>query len=125
MTKTIKMEIVIDSSQISKQQIKDCLEGQPEWSQSTVNLEIRKSPLRLRGIDPNVLVALVGVIGIGLGALITGLLRIVENTKTRSIVLQGKGKAGKRLEIPVDTPPEKIDWLIEKVKEMDIEHIQL
>ena len=82
-----------------------------------LTLETRHLSSNFRGLDPIVLVALVGASGTCLGALVTSLLKVAQQGKTKKIVLQSK--SGHRLEVPADTPPEKINEMIEKIKEMD------
>ncbi len=78
--------------------------------------------VRYRSLESAVLVAVVGSLGAAVGALISGILRIAEQRGTAKIVLQGR--SGRRIEVPVNTPADKIQTYIEHAKELDIELIQ-
>lgn len=86
-------------------------------------LLIKPSISRFRTLEPSILVAIVGGASAALGALITNLLKIAQQRKIQKIVIQGK--SGAKLEVPADTPSERIDELLEKVREMDTPHILL
>lgn len=113
------MEIVIALNSRSKPaaEIKESLEQQLTPAASDVQLELRTPKVKFRGLDPNVLVAIVGAAGAGLGALITGLLQVGKEMAARKIVLEAQG--GQRLEVPADTPMEKLDQLLERLKQMN------
>ena len=71
----------------------------------------------MRPADDAALVAIVGAVGTGFGALLTGLLQIAQQSKSKKIILQTQ--AGSRLEVPADISPEELDVLIEKLKKLD------
>jgi hypothetical protein len=75
------------------------------------------SGLRLRALEPSVLVAIVGASGATVGALITGLLNMARERKQESFVIQSK--SGAKLEVPAGTSQETISMLIQKIREMD------
>jgi hypothetical protein len=110
------IEFFIYGEALSSQELKERLENDLKRVEAPVGLELREDTFRVRNVDPMVLVALVGVAGTGLGALITGLFKIAEETRNETIVLQGKDF---RLEIPANTSMEKLDQLIEKLKAMN------
>jgi hypothetical protein len=93
------------------------------FKDAAIELDLQDRRRNTRGIDPTVLVAVVSVTGTALGALISGVIQIANTSRHSKIILQAKG--GSRLEIPSNTPSEKIDELIDKLKQMDIEHIHL
>jgi len=109
------MEIIIDIDleTISYDKVRKLLERQPNWFQSGNKIEL----VSFRGTDPTILVAVVGAVSTGLGALITGLLQVAQQSSARKIVIESE--KGVRLEFPSDTKPEKIDLLIEKAKQLD------
>lgn len=86
---------------------------------STIHLEVKRS----RSLETTVLVALVGVVGTGLGALITGLLKVAEKKSANRVVVQGR--SGRRLEIPAGVPRETISEYVRLAKELDIDRIEL
>lgn len=86
---------------------------------STIRFEVKRS----RSVETAVLVALVGVVGTGLGALITGLLKVAEKKSANRVILQGR--SGRRLEIPAGVPPETITEYVRVAKELDIDRIEL
>jgi hypothetical protein len=76
-----------------------------------------------RGIDPTVLVALVGAGGTALGALLTGLFKVREVAKSGQLVIVGS--SGRRLEIPAEASREDVDFYVQKAIELDIEKVVL
>ncbi|HWS55874.1 MAG TPA: hypothetical protein VN228_17170 [Pyrinomonadaceae bacterium] len=113
------MEIVIALNPRSKPaaEIKESLEQQLTPAAADVQLELRQPKVKYRGLDPNVLVAVVGAAGAGLGALITGLMQLRNQMAARKIVLEAEG--GQKLEVPADTPMEKLDQLLERLNRMN------
>ena len=93
---------------------------------SVITLELRKQNTRClnTGLDPAVLVAIIGVFNVGLTALIAGLFRVIDKRgKKGNIVLVGK--TGRRIEIPAGMSDKEISILIEKAKELDIETLRI
>jgi len=117
----MEIAIVTETEQLSLQQLKEYLETRPEWAQSTVALETRYPQFPLRTTDPALLIALVGVLGTGLGALITGLLDMIKQIKSQAIEIHGK--SGRILKVPANISPEELDQLIERAIKLDIERI--
>ena len=107
---------IISQSAITNQEIKALLEKQisPE---SEVKLEIRQPEIVYRGLDPSILVAIVGAAGTGLGALITGISQLLKEHANQKIVVQTEGKF--KIEIPANISPEKLGELIEQIKKLD------
>jgi hypothetical protein len=69
-----------------------------------------------RSLDPSVLVAVVGASGTALGALLGGLLAVAKQKHSNKIVIRGKSAS---LEVPADTSLQKIDALLERIREME------
>jgi hypothetical protein len=63
------------------------------------------------------------VVGKGLGVLITGILEVAKQKSAGKIVIQSKG--GSRIEVPASISPDKLDWLVEKVKKLESESIEI
>jgi hypothetical protein len=99
------------------------LEGYLMGLEDTPTLRIETQGSRFRTLDPSILVAVVGVAGTALGALIAGLLKVSQERASQRIVIQGKD--GTKLELPANTPPEKIDELIEKIRKMNAPYIYM
>lgn len=117
------MEITIESSMLTEMEVKGLLEAQPEFCNSGIKLELRTQGVRYRGgPDPTVLVAIVGLTGSAISALISGLLQIVQQRTSKKIVIES---GDRRLEIPVNTHLEKIDQYVEIMKQMDADRIIL
>lgn len=91
-----------------------------ENTQTSLTLEIRDAHEQYRSADQTVLVAVVGLVGTALGAIITGILKVAAQQENRKIILESKNS---RLEVPADISCEELDHLITKVKEMDLESI--
>ena len=88
-----------------------------------VELQLRGDGHGERGIDPSVLVAIVGGVSANLTALITALLTIRKQANAKTIVLQGK--SGKRLEISGDYSATELDRLMDAVHLLDVEKVVL
>lgn len=122
----MKLQVRISSESIKIREIKELLESRPDWNNSGVTLTIKEPKVRLRsslGLDPTVIVAIIEAAGIGLAALITGLMHIVKKSPGKTIII--KGKNGAMLKVPSDTSLEEIDVLIKKAKELDLDEIVL
>jgi hypothetical protein len=118
------MEIHINArnERLSVTGLQSALSKEPGVEQS-VTFTIRKPGVEFRGIDPTILVALVSTIGTGLGAVIAGLFRIAREEKSKKIIIQGR--SGERLEVPADTPPDEIDHLIDRIKQLDSQVLKI
>ena len=115
----MKKQIVLSSKNISPEELKDRIEKYFQQNNFGISLEIRKSKIKDRALESVVLVAIIGVIGTGVGALLTGLLQLAKVSSSKKIIIQSK--SGTRLEVPFDISDEQLDRLIKKVKEMDSE----
>lgn len=115
-------EILLTSSQISPGDLKHAL-SQEYVSDDEITLEIRQSARRLRGVEPAVLVAIVGAAGTALGALVAGVLRLAQDKGSQKIIIVGR--SGARIEIPASTQPEMLDKYVDMAKGLDIERIHL
>jgi len=113
----MELRVKVNSKYLSPQTLRDLLAS--EVSQETdIHLEIKS----FRSLDPAVLVAVVGSIGTGLGALVTGILKVAAQKGSATIMLQGR--SGRRIEVPANTPPDKISEYIQLAKQLDIERIE-
>lgn len=94
-------------------------------SNKNLNVSFPENDTRtsFRNIDPIVLVAIVGAIGTGLGALLTGLLQIAQQSTGKKIILQTQ--SGSRLEVPANISPKDLDILIEKLKKLESTTIKI
>lgn len=120
------MEILIvrRDDTLSSKELKDRLENLPDWDNS-IKLEIKDiQSIRLRSVDPTVLVAICGMAGGALGALITGILKVksAKESIREKVVLVTKD--GLRIEIESRNALEKIPELIKLVKLMEIKRIE-
>ena len=117
------LKITLTATSIPSQELKRRFESQIVRKETSIELALEPKASTTRGIDPTVLVAIVSVAGTAFGALVSGLLQVAQASRQGKIILQGKD--GARLEIPSNTPLEKVDELIEKLRMMDVEHIHL
>ena len=117
------LNIILSAASIPSRELKRLCESQVVLKEASIELDLRDGRSNTRGIDSTVLVAVVSVSGTALGALVSGLLQITNTRRQSKIVLQTRD--GSRLEIPSDTPSDRIDELIDKVKQMELEHIRL
>jgi hypothetical protein len=71
-------------------------------------LYVKPNASRFRTIDPTVLVAIVGVSGTALGALISELLKLAQQKKGQQVVIQGKN--GAKLGMPFSGITYLLSW---------------
>lgn len=87
-----------------------------------VRLEQRgRSPTR--GLDPSVLVAIIGATGTSVAALLAGLLSIREKAKAGRILLVSR--TGDQIEVPANTPTHRINELLGQLKSMEVVKVVL
>ena len=115
-----KRDVIIYSKDFGAEDLYKKLYPLIEKTQTSPTLEIRAAHEQYRSAEQNVLVAIVGLIGTGLGAIITGLLKVAAQQGNRKIILESKNS---KLEVPADISREELDHLVTKLKEMDIESI--
>ena len=84
--------------------------------------EAAESDTLFRSIEPTVLVAIVGATGTAFGAFIAGVLSIARQREAKKIAIRGKDFS---LEVPCDTSLEKIDALLERIKNIENPRIVL
>ena len=116
------MEICITSTEIPQAELKELLLYRLEATASD-QISILPRPVRLRGPDSTVVVALVSASSAAVGALLTGLLQIAKERSSGRIILQAND--GSRVEVGADTPSEKLDELVEKVRTMSQPRIHI
>jgi hypothetical protein len=114
--------IKTNSDVIDLTELKKSLESQSGWADLDVTLSRRQPEVKVRGIDPTVLVAIVGTAGTGFGALIVGLFQFLQQNSAKRIVIQS---GDERLEFPADMKPEEVDLLIEQVHRLGVQKITL
>lgn len=120
----MEIQIALTATGKTPQELKEALESQPDITASGAHLELRQSKVKYRNIDPTLLVAIVGAAGTGLGALITGLFQIGQQMAAKKFVLETHG--GQKLEVPANTPIDKIDQLLERLRQMgDVKKISV
>ena len=118
--------VFLSSASILPRDLKQQLEASPYEAGSLYTLQLEEEPVHYRSAgspETIVLVAVVGAVGSGLAALLTGLLQLVKQRASQKILIQSRN--GTRLEVPASTPIADIDSLIEKIREMDIERIDV
>lgn len=86
------------------------------------SLQYEKDASRYRAPDANTLVALVGVAGTALGALVTGLLRIATQKHEGYLEISGKDWSVK---VPADITKEELDRLIEEARFQSAQKIEI
>lgn len=116
--KLMEPYITIQSQQSSASELHQMLA--PALSEAAdTRLEVKQ----FRAAETAVLVAVVGALGTGLGALITGILKVAAEKGRAAIVLQGR--SGRRVEVPADSPPERIAEYVELAKTLDVGRIEV
>ncbi len=114
-------KIEITCSTMPAAAVKELLESDAEIAAAGIVFEARKAVDDFLPSEPEVLVAIIGGSTALLGVLLGGLLKVVASTKTRNVVIQGR--SGRRVEIPADTPAEKLDEYVAKAKDLDLDRI--
>lgn len=113
----IDTEIVIECRVLAADALLRLLTAQRDWGGVGVRFSLRGSGAEFRGLDTTVLVALVGVSGTAVGAIISGLLQVLKETHTQKVVLQAKN--GRRIEVPATMPQDQVDQLIAKLDALE------
>jgi hypothetical protein len=85
--------------------------------------DVRLEVKHYRAVETAVLIAIVGALGTGFGALVTGLLKVAAEKSAKKVVLCGR--SGRRVEVPADCPPDKISGYVEEARNLDVERIEL
>lgn len=93
-----------------------------QFTGNQVDFEISQSEIEFRA-DPTVVVAIVSTAGVIISTLINAFIAVANRHGGQIIILQGK--SGARLEVPVDIDPSMLDSLIQKVKLLDAESINV
>lgn len=107
--------VIVQSTHIPAASLESALEG--ELKSDIVKLRIE----RTRSLEAAVLIAIVGAAGTALGALITGVLKVAAQKGTRSVVIHGR--SGRKIEVPVDTPSERLEEFVRLAKDLDVDRI--
>lgn len=86
-------------------------------------LRYERIPARYRGaVDTGMLIALVGLAGTGLAALITGIFTVLAEKHRAYVEISGKDWSFKG---PASMPAEERDRLIEQARSQDIKKIEI
>jgi len=118
----MEIQIALNTSK-SLEDLKAALESQPDVNAAGVQLELRAPKKKFRGVDPALLVAVVGAAGTGLGAIITGLFQIGQQMAAKKFTLETA--SGAKLEVPANTPRAQIDHLLEKLAGNEVKKISV
>lgn len=119
----MKKEIEIKVYDISVKELKRMLQ-ESNLNKSEVNYVLKSNPPKLRGVDPTVLIALIGAGGTSLGIVIGGILRLIEKRQQKTEI-RITGKTGRKIEIFGEVTNEQIEKLVKYVKELDVDRIEI
>ena len=103
----------------------ESLMSQAKGEEEGFSLSVQEEPEGTRSLDPTVLVALISGGATVLAGLINSILTLYKaksEKSKRQIVL--KGKNGRELSIPADTPTEKIQEYMKLLKELEIDELE-
>ena len=114
-------EVIVKSSSVSSASLMELLQTQLTGEEG-VKLELRAGTSLFRPIDATVLIAVISAGSAVLTSLIAGALAIAAKKKSERVVL--RGRSGRSLEIPADTPLPQVKQYAELVKELDLESIE-
>lgn len=112
-------ELSISSHKYSREKIKTVL---TKWDSSWQAHE-QDIGIRSRGLDPTILVAIVGATGTGIGSLIVGLFQLVSGQKDEKIVL--RSSKGATIEFPANLSSQKLDELILRLNQLEEDKYQI
>ncbi len=116
------MRIVITGSALANEALAQDLAvvgARFKWQASGVRAQTKAT----RDVDATIVVAVASATGAALGALLSGLLEIAKARKVQQVVFQGKD--GRRLEVPAETPLDRIDAYLDRLRDMDADRIEL
>lgn len=113
--RTMATSISIHSELVTADVIRQSLSAQCEAD--GIRLRVEKT----RSAEAALLIAIVGAAGTGLGALITGILKLAAEKGSRRIIIQGK--SGRRIELPADAPTAEIERIVIAAKDLDVDRI--
>jgi hypothetical protein len=119
----MEIRVVRTDDSLTSQQLKERLETLPNWDDAIALEILQERGSQLRQVDQTVLVATVSAIAATLGVLISGLLQIAQANYKERIVLVSK--KGLRIEIETRHALKKLPELIELLKAMDTDRIEL
>jgi len=88
-----------------------------------VRFEAEGPPMRVRGVDPTVLVAVVGAAGTAFGALISGLLQYAASKESAKIEISGS--KGRKVVITGNTSLERVREYVKVAQEIDVDSIEI
>lgn len=105
-------QVIIEPGSLARDEVLRQLNdpGLAAWG---ISVESRQPPLTFRGVDPAIIVAVIGAVGANLTALIAGLLQLRANGKSQRITIVLA--SGEKLEVPADWSPEQIDSLVKSL----------
>jgi hypothetical protein len=112
-------EVSIISHKYPREKIRTVL---TEWDSSWQEHE-QDVGSQARGLEPTVLVAIVGAVGTGIGGLISGLFQLISGRKDEKIVL--RSSKGATLEFPANLSSQKLDELILKLNQLEEDKYQI
>ncbi|MFX0116118.1 MAG: hypothetical protein ACFFB3_16325 [Candidatus Hodarchaeota archaeon] len=115
-------QISINSKILNLQELDDLLKSPLLQKQKNINIEISRGKSEYRSIPGPILISIIGAGGAAIGALIAGLLQIVKQSLTKTIVLETRDR---RLEVPASTTSEELDILIKKLEMMDDQRVNI
>ncbi len=111
----VAVDIEIASSKENPLALKQALSKVLDIQQVALNVRAAQPIFRMG--DSAVLVATIGAVGGSLVALLTGLLALAKQSRGNSVKIVGS--SGRTVELPADTPPEKINQYIDLAKDLD------
>ncbi len=121
----MEIQLQVDPQIMSLTEFKEQLISKTNSSESGFIIQTKVAEENVfRGVfDSTILVAVVGAAGTALGTLIGGLLKVAQQARAKTIVIETRH--GDRLEFPANFAPDQIDMLIEKMKDLKTEKISV
>jgi hypothetical protein len=114
--------ITIKSDEISAEELKESLETEFAGSRD-ITLKVENDPQTRSGIDPTVIVSIIGGFTTVLTTLITCLFNKAKTQGSRQIILLNRH--GKRIEISTEVSPENLKSVVVKAEKDQVERIIL
>ena len=75
------------------------------WNDQDFELGIQNPTIKFRSSDPALILAIIGVLGSGLGAVINGIAQVLKQNSAKKIIIQTS--KGNRLEVPANISEKK------------------
>jgi len=116
-------KILIHCDKISPEELKNLIESKFA-STDDISFVLEKAPEGARPFSPIVISALIGLVGVSITVLANVLietLKAVKAFESSSIIIKAKG--GREITLPINTPKEKVEEMLQLMKRLEVEEL--